>query len=72
MTEHVVAVGLAVTCEDGTMHSDVTLTVRDGKRVYEAPDGRKLCVCKTNGGAFLVSPMVATMIICNCPMEVDE
>ena len=69
MTEHLIAKDLTVTCKDGSCHCDVELLVRDGKRVYQAPNGKKLCVEKIDGGIFLVPPMVATLVMCNCPLE---
>jgi hypothetical protein len=69
MTEHLVAKDLTVTCEDGSCQCDVVLLVRDGKRVYKAADGKSLCVKRMESGVFLVSPAIATVIICNCPME---
>ena len=71
MIEHLIAKDLSVTCSDGSCHEDVTLKVCNGKRIYTDPDGCKLCVEKINGGMFLVSPQLATMIQCRCPMEVD-
>jgi hypothetical protein len=71
MSEHLIAKDLSVTCSDGSCHENVTLSVYNGKRVYMDPDGRKLCVEKINGGTFLVSAQLATMIHCRCPMEVD-
>lgn len=69
MKDRLIAMNLTVTCRDGSTHSDVTLTLRAGKRVYELSSGQKLCVEKIDGGVFLISPMEATMITCNCPME---
>jgi len=69
MTERLIAKGLKVTCKDGSTHSDVVFLVRDGKRVYQTSDGKRLCVDKVDGGMFVVPLMVATMIMCNCPME---
>ena len=71
MTKHLIAKDLSVTCSDGSCHDDVTLNVCNGKRVYTNPDGCKLCVEKINGGTFLISAQLATMIQCSCPMEVD-
>jgi hypothetical protein len=71
MSEHLIAKDLNVTCSDGSCHENVTLKVCNGKRVYTDSNGCKLCVEKINGGTFLVSPQLATMIQCNCPMEVD-
>jgi hypothetical protein len=71
MTERLIAKDLTVTCKDGSTHSDVLLFVRDGKRVYQTPDGQTLCVDKAESGMYFVSPMIATMIHCSCPMEVD-
>jgi hypothetical protein len=71
MMEQIIARDLSVTCHGGSCHENVTLKVCDGKRIYAAPDGRKLCVEKINGGTFLVSVRIATMILCSCPMEVD-
>lgn len=69
MKDQLIAINLTVTCKDGSTHSDVTLTLRDGKRVYELPTGKKLCVEKIDGGVFLISPVEATMVTCYCPME---
>jgi hypothetical protein len=69
MTERLIAKGLTVTCKDGSTHSDVLLLEGDGKRVYQAPNGQTLCIDKAGGGMYFVSPMIATMILCNCPME---
>jgi hypothetical protein len=71
MMEQIIAKDLIVTCHDGSCYENVTLKVCDGKRIYATPDGRKLCVEKINGGTFLVSAQLATMIHCSCPMEVD-
>jgi hypothetical protein len=71
MTNRVIAKNLTVTCSDGSCHENVTLTVCHNKRIYTAPDGCKLCVKKINGGTFLVSASLATMIFCGCPLEVD-
>ena len=71
MTNRVIAKNLTVTCSDGSCHENVTLTVCHNKRIYTAPNGCKLCVKKINGGTFLVSASLATMIFCSCPMEVD-
>ena len=71
MMERIIAKDLSVTCHDGSSHENVTLKVCDGKRIYATPDGRKLCVEKINGGTFLISAQLATMIHCSCPMEVD-
>jgi hypothetical protein len=69
MTEQLIAKDLTVTCSDGSCHCDVVLLLRNGKRVYRAHDGQRLCVEKLDGGVFLVSPMAAAMIMKNCPME---
>jgi hypothetical protein len=71
MMEELIATGLTVTCSDGSCHENVTLKVCNGKRIYTDPDGCKLCVEKINGGTFLISAQLATMIHCSCPMEVD-
>jgi hypothetical protein len=71
MTEHLIAKDLNVTCHDGSCHENVTLKVCNGKRIYTDPNGCKLCVEKINGGTFLISVQLATMIQCSCPMEVD-
>jgi hypothetical protein len=71
MSEHLIAKDLSVTCSDGSCHENVTLNVCNGKRIYTDPDGRKLCVEKINGGTFLISAQLATIIHCGCPMEVD-
>jgi hypothetical protein len=71
MMERLIAKDLSVTCSDGSCHKNVTLKVCNGKRIYTNPHGRKLCVEKINGGTFLVSAQLATMIHCSCPMEVD-
>ena len=71
MMEQIIAKNLSVTCHDGSCHESVTLKVCDGKRIYAATDGRKLCVEKINSGTFLISAELATMIHCSCPMEVD-
>jgi hypothetical protein len=71
MSKHLIAKDLSVTCSDGSCHENVTLSVCNGKRIYTNLDGHKLCVEKINGGTFLVSAQLATMIQCNCPMEVD-
>jgi hypothetical protein len=71
MMEQIIAKDLSVTCHDGSCYENVTLKVCDGKRIYANPDGRKLCVEKINGGTFLISAQLATMIHCSCPMEVD-
>jgi len=69
MKDRLIAMNLTVTCKDGSTHSDVTLTLRDGKRVYELPSGQKLCVEKIDAGVFLISPMEATMVTCYCPVD---
>ena len=71
MMEQIIAKDLSVICHDGSCHENVMLKVCDGKRIYTDPDGHKLCVEKINGGTFLISAQLATMIHCNCPMEVD-
>lgn len=71
MIEQILAKDLCVTCQDGSSHENVTLKIRNGKRIYTNTYGRKLCVEKINGGTFLVSAQIATLIHCNCPMEVD-
>lgn len=69
--ERIIAKDLNVTCHDSSCHQNVTLTVRNGKRIFTNPDGCKLRVKKINSGKFLVSVQVATMIQCSCPMEAD-
>ena len=69
MKDQLIAINLTVTCRDGSTHSDVTLTLRDGKRVYELPSGERLCVERIDGGVFLISPVEATIVTCYCPME---
>jgi hypothetical protein len=69
--ERMIAKDLSVTCSDGSTHDGVTLWLRDGKRAYVTQNGVKLCVETINGGVFLVGPADATIITCNCPMEVD-
>lgn len=69
MTDRLIAKDLIVTCKDGSIYSDVTLTIRDGKRVYELSSGQKLCVEKIDGGIFLISPIEAMMITFHYPME---
>ena len=71
MMEQIIAKDLNVTCHDGSCHENVTLKVCNGKRIYTDLDGCKLCVEKINGGTFLISVQLATMIHCSCPMEVD-
>jgi hypothetical protein len=71
MMEQIIAKDLNVTCHDGSCHENVTLKVCNGNRIYTDPDGCKLCVEKINGGTFLISAQLATMIHCSCPMEVD-
>ena len=71
MIKYLVARDLNVTCHDGSCHENVTLNVCNVKRIFITPDGCKLCVEKINGGMFLVSARLATMIQCSCPMEVD-
>jgi hypothetical protein len=69
--EGLIATGLTVTCSDGSIHEGVQLWLSDGKRIYKAPDGRKLCVELITAGTFNVPPMVYATAIQNCPMEVD-
>ena len=71
MSKYLIAKDLSVTCHDGSCHENVTLKVCNGKRIYSDTDGRKLCVEKINSGMFLVPAQLATVIHCNCPMEVD-
>lgn len=71
MMEGVIAKGLTVTCSDGSIHEGVELLLNDGKRIYRAPDGRKLCVELVTSGTFNVPLIVYATTIRNCPMEVD-
>jgi hypothetical protein len=71
MMEELIATGLTVTCSDGSCHESVELWLNDGKRIYKAPDGCKLCVELITAGRFNVPLMVYATAICKCPMEVD-
>jgi len=69
--ERMIAKGLSVTCSDGSRYQNVTLWLRDGKRIYLSEKQEKLCVEKISAGVFLIGPADATMIHCTCPMEVN-
>lgn len=71
MMERLIGKNLTVTCNDGSNHEGVELWLKDGKRIYKALNGTKLCVELTKAGTFYVSPIVYARAVCRCPIEVN-
>jgi hypothetical protein len=72
MIEGLIATGLAVTCSDGSCHENVELWLNNGKRIYKAPDGRKLCVELVTAGTFNVPLMIYATSVSRCPIEMES
>jgi hypothetical protein len=71
MMEALIAQDLTVTCADGSSHEGVELWLKDGKRIYKAPNGAKLRAELITAGTFNVPLMVYATTIRSYPMEVD-